>query len=349
MPSARWRLEEELRIGVVSGEDPYVFGWVRNVIPAEDGGVWVYDAQAVELRRFAEDGTHLFSVGRQGQGPSEFSGNACARRGVDGEIWVETETVWHRFDRDGELLGTFRTPSTLACGVRAWLDSEHYLVVHFRFARGSGSQTTFFTLLEWKGDDFIVVDTIPPPEVDALRIISFVNSAGQIVGESTIPFVHDAGWRLQEDGSFLVWDGGGDYALRLQTLDGDTVRTVARAWVPVRIESSARREAIDRLNRPGWRAETALDESEVPRVHPPFSTAILTPDGTIWVTRVGDEGETVREIFSPEGEFLGELDVPEAWSGLTIHSVGRDHLWGTIHDEYDVTFVVRARLVRGGS
>lgn len=47
-----WRLVEDLRIGVVEGDEPYMFGFARNVFPDPQGRIWVLDSQASELRLF---------------------------------------------------------------------------------------------------------------------------------------------------------------------------------------------------------------------------------------------------------------------------------------------------------
>jgi len=350
LPGERWRLEEDLRIGVVQGSstaDPRVFGRIRNVIPTDDGGVWVYDQQAVELRKFDASGGHLLSVGRAGQGPGEFSGNACARRGVGAEMWVETETNWHRFDPRGQLLGTFPAPGRLACGVRMWLDSTRYLVAEVETDFESRTQRSYFTIHEWSGDRFSVVDTVSPPQTPPPRIVTFTSRGGRNVSQRAIPFVHNADWRLQAGGRFLVWEGGGTYEIHLVGLEGDTIRSISRTYRPVSIDRRTRREEIDKVSRPGWIAEDTFSEADVPHTYPPFSSASLREDGTIWVNRVGDEGVAVREVFSASGEYLGELMIPEALEGLSITSASSDHVWGTVRDDLGVQFVVRARLIKG--
>lgn len=343
-PERRWSLEEELRIGLVEGPPEYVFGRIRNLIPAGDGGVWVYDQQAVELRRFDEDGNHVLSVGRSGEGPGEFSGNACAHPGADGEIWVETETDWHRFDKSGELVGTFRTPSTLACGVRAWLPDGRYLVAGGGFDRESGVFQEYFVVLEWTDGAMIPVDTLEAPDVPEPETITFVNESGRSRSVRRIPFVHAPGWRLEEGGWFWVWDGGGEYELRLQSLRGDTIRRISRPYTPIRIEGDVRRRAIEAFDRPGWRAETEFEPSSVPEVYPPFSTARLAADGSVWVRRQVGENERSWDVFSEEDRLLGRIDMPGTFGGIGLRYIGPDHVWGLLRDDLDVQYVVRARI-----
>ena len=65
----RWVVREDLRIGVLDGEAPYVFGRVTMVRPATQGRFWVMDRLALELRLFDSDGRFERAVGGRGEGP----------------------------------------------------------------------------------------------------------------------------------------------------------------------------------------------------------------------------------------------------------------------------------------
>ena len=72
----RWlaTVEPDLRIGTVEGSGADVFGSVAAVAENETDVIVVADGQADELRAFDPAGSHLWTAGRPGQGPGEFSG-----------------------------------------------------------------------------------------------------------------------------------------------------------------------------------------------------------------------------------------------------------------------------------
>ena len=61
-------------VGVVDGQEEYLFDRIRGVLRLPDGRIVVLNGGSAEIRFFASDGTHLSSVGGSGDGPGEFRG-----------------------------------------------------------------------------------------------------------------------------------------------------------------------------------------------------------------------------------------------------------------------------------
>ena len=62
------QLIEEVRIGMVGGDDRYTFGLVAGVSATPQGEIWVSDRILGSVRRYSSDGLHLGDVGRKGEG-----------------------------------------------------------------------------------------------------------------------------------------------------------------------------------------------------------------------------------------------------------------------------------------
>jgi hypothetical protein len=68
-------LEPELRIGVVEGDDAYMFGSIRGLAVSADGDIFVVDTQVPALRKYGPDGTWIATVRPpSGRSPSPGSG-----------------------------------------------------------------------------------------------------------------------------------------------------------------------------------------------------------------------------------------------------------------------------------
>ena len=83
-----WVLRERFRLGSLDGDGPDVFGEVRDVELGEDGGLYVLDGQAEEVRAFQSDGTYLHTFGRSGEGPGELNRPAGMAFDSGGTLWV---------------------------------------------------------------------------------------------------------------------------------------------------------------------------------------------------------------------------------------------------------------------
>ena len=70
-----WRLEQDLQIGTVAGDedDPRQFGRIGSVSSDSRGRIYVLDEMAQEVRVFQGDGAYSGTIGRRGKGPGEFT------------------------------------------------------------------------------------------------------------------------------------------------------------------------------------------------------------------------------------------------------------------------------------
>ena len=347
----RWVLAEDLRIGVLEGEAPYVFGSVRNVFPATQGRIWVMDAQASELRLFNPDGSFERAVGKQGEGPGEFAGRSpCAFPGPNGEVWVEDSLRrWQRFNEEGSLVGSHRFTSNFRCGTRRWTPDGRFLVEHASFPdRTTYARTSFFVVHRMGTDGELtqgdtVLQLVEPPPL----MVSWVSATGRY--SASVPFTHEATWDLGPSGDVWVTDGGGSYAIRRQSPAGDTLLMIERPHVPVPVPDRIRDEAVPDVRPNGMTLEDGFDLDQVPRVYPPFDSFTIGTDGTLWVRKQLGDGAFGLDVFSPDGIYLGEAIVPPDFAQMRITYAGPDWLYGIVTDDLDVQYVVRLEVRRPGT
>jgi hypothetical protein len=347
--SEPWALVEDLRIGALDGDPHYVFGSSVRVFPGSEGRIWVLDGQASELRLFDRDGVFQVAVGRQGDGPGEFSGSfPCPFQGQAGEVWVEDRAArWHRVDADGTLIETIRSPSDLSCGQRRWLADGRLFAANVIIDPLTRRPEGYFVTYRFTDDGgFVPQDTVRLPELPTAPEVTWVSPNGGSRGTEIIPFAHRPTWVLGPTGDFWVTDGGGAYAIRRQTTAGDTLLLIERAYEAVPLPSDVRAEGIAGFGREGWTAERGFDTDLIPRVFPPFDRYRLGPDGTLWVHRRVEGGVPTLDIFSPDGVYLGQPTLPPDFADMTIEYVGTELLYAVARDELDVPYVVRLRVRR---
>lgn len=99
-------VEPLLSIGLVEGANEYLFAGINGGALLADGSVVVSDRAHFRIQKFGPDGEHLWSRGREGEGPGEFEyvqvapGCVSAERIVVYDIWTARISV---FSGDGEL------------------------------------------------------------------------------------------------------------------------------------------------------------------------------------------------------------------------------------------------------
>jgi len=65
--------EPLVRIGMTDGPDEYLFGYVTSAVRLADGSLVVADWGSYNVRRYDAGGQHLWTSGREGEGPGEYS------------------------------------------------------------------------------------------------------------------------------------------------------------------------------------------------------------------------------------------------------------------------------------
>lgn len=343
-----WRLEVDLRIGRVDGTGPDVFGSVRDIIPDALGRLWVLDSQARELRVFEDDGAFVRAVGREGEGPGEFSGNTCAFAGADGEIWVEDgRRRWQRFDTAGTLLGARPSTSNLGCGVRRWTPDGRLAAAGSLMDPETRTSTSYY-LIHARDDEgeLLEPDTILPPELPERPSVTWVSPDERMRVVMNIPFAAAPSRQMGPHGDFWVSEGGGPYRIRRQTIEGDTLLVVEREYEPVPVPDTLRDVAIEDFVRDDMTPEDGFDPADVPRVFPPFVRPIPATDGSLWVQRLVEDGEVALDVFSPEGVYLGAAEIPPEFENMSVQLVTPDHVYVRLTDELGVNYVVRLAILR---
>jgi hypothetical protein len=352
------RVVEELRIGAVQGPGHLLFGDIppAGVAVQADGELWIADRQAIEVRRFDQNGRYLGSIGRRGNGPGEF-------QSIDGiDRLDESRTVvWDGslrrvsiFHADGSFAHMFRPMVALwSPTVRSiFVDSLQriWLLDTGRVSRGDYHWRRF-------DESGANLDSLPIPAPAR----SGPQLARQDYGYSAIQgFAREMLSTPLFPGKLLVGRNE-DYALSV--FEGSEVALeIRRSWTPVRVLPAERRsfQAVEETlaERRGVRPGT------VPSEKPAFWQLRGDRDSRIWVAvhRAGRsidrdapelrrEGSAPRidwwepltfEVLSSTGQFLGRVELPNPRSDLVYARAAR--IWVVERGSYDEQYVVRYRI-----
>ncbi|MEX2608558.1 MAG: 6-bladed beta-propeller [Gemmatimonadota bacterium] len=362
------RLVEELRIGVVEGEEAYMFGLIGTVAADPAGRIYVVDEQVPAVRVYDAQGTHIFNAGARGGGPGEYE----RPRGIaflpGGDWAVYDDSRMKRlnvYGPDGSPASTRTFTNTFSAYGQPFPlhpRADGAVAVPTTIRREDGSRAAFL----WVAPDGLVTDTLlqPTDPTDTPPFTVDVGGGGR--ASFSVPLAPRLTWTLSPAGH-PVTGTGARYAVTIHRPEQPL--RMERVTEPVTLPDSERRERQDayeagvRGSAPDFRWT-----GRFPTTKPFFRHLFTGADGRIWV-RVNlpserreipppasaEPGTPPRvtwyepqrwDVFEPDGRYLGAVDMPD---DFTLHHARGEHVWGVTLDDLGVNYVVRMRIQPGAA
>lgn len=353
-----WKLEEELRIGVVDGDPMREFGFIASLAVDDSGRIYVLDSMARQIRIFDPGGRFVSAFGQRGSGPGELSSPSAVLIGGGDTILVPDVPNGRvqRFLTDGSPAG--HSPMDLARGFPlSWATRDGLLLEEFRPQPSSTSGEAPPALVLLRDGGGQVVDTLL--EMEESGALQYRNGMPQMVAFSPEPR-----WALLEDGR-LASGRLSAYRLEIRDRTGRLGRVVTKSFEPKPLRDSDRRALRDRIRAFYGRGPLPGDRDHMIRTmefgthFPAFANLFGGPYGTLWVQRAlqvsafgPDDSVELGlhafatpeyDIFDREGRYLGTMTPPGGFDPMMSR---REHLYGVQRDDLDVQYVVRLRVVR---
>jgi len=366
------RLVEDLSIGVLEGPDHYVFGRIHSLAVGPDGSIYVFDAQATELRKYARDGTFLTVVGREGGGPGEYrqpdgglavtaDGRVLLRDPGNGRISV--------YSTDGEYLDAWRVRGSFSSSRRLYVDTAGNAYSAIRLDPTADILDWRYGLVRYRPDG-TSADTLAAPVYEEPPPLTARNetAGSRRTSSRPAPLAPFAVWTFSPLGYFV----GGiatDYAIDLYR--PESVLRIEREYDPVEVQAEERedmeRRATDLMRQtdPNWR----WNGPPIPETKPPYRAFFIGQQGRIWVqlyqparAEEVDDADTadpasaprrrwieppVFDVFEPDGSYLGIVRGPEGLSIFPTPTARGDTLWAVVRGELDVPYIKRFHIELG--
>lgn len=363
------RLEPEMTIGLLEGREEYLIGEPQAIAVDSKGVIYLLDVHGPIIRAYGPDGVHIRNIGRDGEGPGEYSSPDGIAVLSDGRLLVRDPpnariTV---FDSLGTHLDEWPLTGGFNTSIRFFVDLADNSYTTTLLDRGVDPWDWRFGLIRYNTGG-VISDTLPTPVWDHRP--AHVTASGE--GWQTVravPFSPEPAWTFSPMG-YMVGGLPTDYRIDLFLSDG-SVRRIERAYEPLPVagaEADERRAAITE----GLRRRAGLwswNGPPIPDHKPPFKELFTSWEGDIWVS-LSTEGvasmtlaeareEEVRtgraprrfseplafDVFDREGRYLGPVDPPEGFQIEPEPVVRGDHVWAVTRDELDVPRIVRFRIV----
>lgn len=364
-PIPVWEAEPALTIGVVDGDENYVFSDVRGLIRMSDGSYAVADVDRV--RRYDESGEFLFSFGQKGSGPGEFSsiGRIIGLKGdTIAVIDVDKGTVT-TFDKNGRLASTqpgaqvevkdLPVPNTRSASLRMYqpLPHGHAVVALTPRAPEDGNPR------KYKPQKLFLIGGGMPPlslgEFAPPTMRATVWKGNPVAG--FVPFTVEASIYVSKAGALYIGNGMTGEVQIVQT-ENRIPRSIKVDWAarPVSgadvdrlraFQSSLATRAVERAN-----VERFLEYVDIPDHQPFFSRVLADDSGNLWfgpyTYRKTLQGRAPMDslewiVTNAKGESTARITLPPRFTPLEIDS---GSIAGESIDEDGVSSIQILRILR---
>lgn len=367
--SSAWKAEQawtlspdpRLVIGEFDGADEYVLFRTYWATRLSDGRIAILNAGAHEVRVFSASGTHLYSFGREGDGPGEFRQPDTGVLLPNDSILIQDGYRASVFSADGDFARSFRIeggrvfpPPQLLGRLGGALVLRDGDVASRTFeARTDGRLVSqiepgldqgHYSLVRYKTDGVLI---------DTLAVVrggdSWLTVTGRSQSYSGVPYGRSQQTGVGVAGLATGWNG--DFAFSLFDGVGQQTHRVSMNVEPTQIAQADLRAIFDRRvaaysslggrRRARQRLEAMIQYSTLPA----FGTVHVDPLGYIWVSSYFQDGLGQDEIWwvlNPQGELQGTIPRPR----MRVLEVGVDYVLGRVLDELDVERIVVYDLQR---
>ena len=347
--------EPLLRIGALDGPLEYIFGEVTGAVRLEDGSIVVADEQSHNVRRYDADGQHLWTSGREGDGPGEYQGlrllRDCPGAAITVFDWVLDRIT--ELDPGGNVVDTrslnsagvnpYGEPVCSADGrlvFTPWPDDRRSVLDR---AVGESWRWRMSLRVALGGDVTVLRSGIPGTErtrisMGTARPSYWGRSMAFAPGGAGVWFGTSDDYELEH----LDWTGrvtriarwaGPDLAVTEEQVDRyrDYLLTLDRY---------SDREGRRRFEREVWPERRAY----LPERFPAYESLLALADGSVWVKTHAwvAPGEELH-LLDANGVWLRRLTMP---GGCVLLDAGPDWVLLLQRDAFDVPSVALYELVK---
>ncbi len=322
-----------------------------------DGRVVIANGGTNNLLFYSAHGDFLKKVGREGEGPGEFSRFSPTKvwrlAGDTLAAWAHSRSMVVYFDSAGDhLRDRFLRPGT---GLGPGLPSAMGVLTRNRAI----AQATRLYETRRVGERFTPTERYALYGEGSMEPVRIADLPGRAVvtrnisGSQTVTAVSLGSVSLLEVGrERIFYSTGRRFEIHELALTGNVIRTISRSHQPVLIDDRIRGDYVaeaaarapdERAAREYWMRD--LETSVFADTLPVIRSIKIDPAGYLWAQEFSRPGEMIStwSVFDQDGRWFTEVQTP---TPVRIVEIGVDYLLGIRTDSLDVETIVLFNLQR---
>ena len=325
-------LKEVWRAG---GEDDEIFfGSIGSVQRSKDGKIYVLDTQQSQVQVYSDDGSHLATLGREGDGPGEVrrpsgmlqltDGRLCLLQGYPGRI---------------VMLRPDGTPAGEATYQSGEVQQGQFTVLNAGFGAPNGEMVLLGIKMSFGGQSSLSDQTFFLSRCDATgrEKVNYLTKGYQIdyadfrLDEGKMDFVWSR-FAVGSDGRIYTAPERNAYLVRVQSPDGKIEREITRPHSARPRDAGQREIATSILEAVGGYYPTPLKGTTIEDSEPAITSLFLDDAGNLLVN-AGDTRDlppgvfALLDVFDKQGKYVRQLALrcpgDPRKDGLAVLSGGR--------------------------
>ena len=345
-------LEEVLTLGTgasLYGEaSPEEFGRVSSLLGGPDGGVYVADALASEVRAFNRSGGFEGSLAGRGAGPGELEAAQSMAWMGDSLLVMDNQNArLTLLTRDGEYAGQWPYIRLSGTGVRLRATGRHEVYAPaFRMLRtpdGPQSQTVWARHTPEGPADSLVVPRLEQPLPGTGQVCRGTGAREGWISSHTNP--HGDGLLTSPAPDLLVARAmKSAYEIAWTDAAGDTVRVLRVDHAPLPLPDSVWDEAAAEYDEwwTEWRSGNCEGSFSRPSHAPILESLDYDQEGRLMVEVRTADGRSL-DVFDQDHRWVARIPLPER-DGRVPPSLRGDRLHLAVQDSMEVQTVRVYRL-----
>lgn len=324
---------EVFRIGDEAAGDSVFLGRIYTMTVDSQQRLYLTDFPYKGIRVFTGDGVPIGEIGREGEGPGEFSQTPSVHIGPNDALyaWDRNLTRLSIYTSQGQSFVrniSFGIPSPAGLRPSAFLGAtEEGFLMHFSSyysprSDEAAQMANLVKLVHWNGI----------PAADTLALLPSIDyvpfNFGGSVGVRYLPYSARPHFALSGD-QVLHYGMGDAIDITGRSLAGGDLSHISVPYEPVPLTRAEKEAEVDGISLADLRKQLL---NSMASHKPAFNALLLDDAGHMWVRLSRPEGEqtTTWLVLDDSGKVVAKASVPD---GTRLVAVREDRAFGELQDE----------------